>query len=320
MFSILFIGQCEQQAGNETEKTMKFNTLTSEEERVIVNKGTEPPFSGEYVDFVGIGTYVCRRCNAPLYRSADKFSSQCGWPSFDDEIPGAVKRVPDPDGSRTEIICAFCGGHLGHVFRGENLTSKDTRHCVNSLSIKFVPDAGITNPEHSASATVSTVSSPEPMKAWFSGGCFWGMEYHFQNIPGVIGTRVGYMGGHGEKPTYEEVCSHSTGHLETLEVTYDPHLVSYEDLAKLFFEIHDPTQSDGQGPDIGEQYLSAIFTSDKAQLEIIGKLIGILRGKGLNVVTQIRPQTTFWPAEEYHQHYYAKNGKQPYCHIRVRRF
>ena len=118
---------------------MKYNELTKEEAAVIVHKGTEPPFSGRYDDFWEKGAYVCKRCNAALYSSEDKFNAGCGWPSFDDEIPGAVKRVPDPDGIRTEIICASCGAHLGHVFRGEGFTEKDARHCVNSISLVFVP-------------------------------------------------------------------------------------------------------------------------------------------------------------------------------------
>ena len=118
---------------------IKFNPLTEKERRVIEQKGTEYPFTGEYDDFYEEGGYVCRRCDAELYRSDDKFDAHCGWPAFDQEVPGAVKRLPDPDGHRIEIECANCGGHLGPVFLGERLTPNNTRHCVNSLSMKFVP-------------------------------------------------------------------------------------------------------------------------------------------------------------------------------------
>ena len=130
----------EQSSGNIIKKKMNWNTLTPEEERVIVNKGTEYPGTGKYEHTTDKGTYTCKRCNAELYRSESKFDARCGWPAFDDEIKSAVKRIPDADGSRTEIVCANCGAHLGHVFTGEGFTAKDTRHCVNSISMNFVPD------------------------------------------------------------------------------------------------------------------------------------------------------------------------------------
>ncbi len=289
------------------EQKMALNKLTPEEERVIINKGTEMPFTGEYYNHKAEGTYICRQCGAALFRSSDKFDSGCGWPSFDDEIPGAVKRTLDADGRRTEITCAKCGGHLGHVFEGERLTAKDTRHCVNSISLDFVP-----------AAKVSSQVALE--KAYFAGGCFWGVEHLLKQEEGVISTQVGYIGGQTKNPTYKQVCYENTGHAEAVEVGFEPYKTSYERLARLFFEIHDPTQKNGQGPDIGDQYRSAVFYTNPAQKGTTEKLIGLLMAKGYKVVTEVTPADTFWPAEDYHQDYYDKTGHEPYCHVYQERF
>jgi peptide methionine sulfoxide reductase msrA/msrB len=280
----------------EREMDKGFNKLTPEEERVIIYKGTERPFSGKYYDNFEKGVYTCKRCGAALFRSNSKFKSDCGWPSFDDQIEGAVIKQKDADGIRTEIICAKCGAHLGHIFSGEGLTAKNVRYCVNSISMNFVPERQIE-------------------KAIFAGGCFWGTEYYFKQKPGVISTTVGYTGGHLDNPTYKQVCTGDTGHAEAVEVEYDSSKISYEELAKLFFEIHDFTQLNRQGPDVGVQYRSAIFYLNEQQKEVATRLVEKLKQKGYDVKTQIVPAGVFWPAEEYHQDYYEKEGDVPYCHI-----
>jgi peptide methionine sulfoxide reductase msrA/msrB len=157
-------------------------------------------------------------------------------------------------------------------------------------------------------------------KAYYAGGCFWGVEHLFQSKTGVLDAVSGYMGGTLEDPTYQDVLTGRTGHLEAVEITYDPDRVSYEELTRYFFEIHDPTQSNGQGPDIGAQYLSAVFYSSEDEKQITEKLIGLLKDKGYNVVTEIIPADTFWKAEDYHQDYYVKKNQQPYCHVYRKKF
>ncbi len=158
------------------------------------------------------------------------------------------------------------------------------------------------------------------MKAYFAGGCFWGVEYFFEHKDGVNSAVSGYMGGTTEKPTYKEICQGNTGHLEVVEVSYDPSKISFKDLAQFFFEIHDPTQDKGQGPDIGKQYLSAVFFCNESEKETAENLIKILSKKKYKIATKIIPAATFWKAEEYHQDYYDKNNKQPYCHGYTKRF
>ncbi|MBI9044140.1 MAG: peptide-methionine (S)-S-oxide reductase MsrA [Anaerolineaceae bacterium] len=157
-------------------------------------------------------------------------------------------------------------------------------------------------------------------RVYFAGGCFWGVEYYFLNLQGVISTRAGYMGGRTKYPNYEEVCTKQSGHAEIVEVVFDETKVTYQDIAKLFFEIHDPGQLNRQGPDIGDQYRSEIFYTTQEQKIISQELMDILMEKGFTVVTKLTKAEIFWAAEEYHQKYYSKNGHKPYCHIRKAKF
>lgn len=266
---------------------------------VIQEKSTERPFSGEYDQFGDAGTYLCRRCGLALFRSSTKFHSGCGWPSFDEEVEGAVVRATDIDGIRVEILCSRCHAHLGHVFMGERFTDKNTRHCVNSLSLDFVSDLHVMDTE----------------EAILAAGCFWGVEHYLKKLPGVLRTQVGYTGGKVKNPDYKIVCAGDSGHYEAIRVIYDPAKVDYKKILQYFFEIHDSTQTNGQGPDLGEQYLSVIFYYDNNQKQIAESLLDQLNKMHKKPATKLLPVNVFWPAEEYHQDYYAKNGKQPYCHL-----
>ncbi len=330
-----------QAAGKEVlmQKTYPMPPLSGLEADVLLRKATEPPYTGEYIDNHAAGTYICRQCGMPLYHSEDKFESGCGWPSFDKEVAGAVRRVPDADGRRVEIVCANCGGHLGHVFEGEGFTEKNTRHCVNSLSMKFVPagsdeekaalarldnkasaPAGPAGPASAAANTAQpTATSGCTAKAIVAGGCFWGVEDAFQKIPGVCEAVSGYTGGHTVNPSYEDVCRGDTGHAEAVLVRFDPARVSYEQILRRFFEIHDPTQLNRQGPDWGEQYRSAVFYENAEQKAVAQKLMGRLRMLGYSVVTQLAPAGTFYAAEAYHQDFTRRTGRGA-CHMSVPRF
>jgi peptide methionine sulfoxide reductase msrA/msrB len=280
---------------------MQFKTLSSEEEDVIVHKGTEAPGSGEYDRFSAEGMFACRRCGAFLYRSEDKFDAHCGWPSFDDAVLGAVERTDDADGTRTEITCRRCGGHLGHVFVGEKLTPRDTRHCVNSLSMRFVPKTGSGNGIENAS---------------FGGGCFWCTEAAFKMIRGVVSVTPGYAGGKTEHPSYEEVSLGTTGHAEVVRVGFDPTRISFEALLDVFFVSHDGATPNRQGNDEGTQYRSIILFEHDLHREIAQRFVAELEREGVSdrpIVTEIRPLDTFHEAEDYHHDYFAKHPEAAYC-------
>lgn len=283
---------------------MATSDLTEFEKSVIEKQGTEPPFTGLYNNLTAEGTYHCKKCDALLYKSENKFDSGCGWPSFDEDVSDAVERRRDPLDNRTEIVCKSCGGHLGHVFHGEKKTPKDTRHCVNSVSIRFKP-----KPSNAYSTIV------------LAAGCFWGVEYQMARLKGVIRTVAGYSGGTTEKPTYKEVCNGDTGHLECVEVTYDPQMVTLEQILKLFFEVHDFSQANGQGPDIGPQYLSAIFVANESERRLAEDLIERLKRSQstTSVCTQVKNKCPFWPAEPYHQNYLERAGPAAVRHSCHRR-
>lgn len=273
--------------------------LTPEEKDVIVDKGTERPFSGKYNDHFEKGLYICKRCGAPLYRSDDKFRSTCGWPSFDDELPGALKRLPDADGMRTEIQCANCGGHLGHVFKGEHETEKNIRHCVNSISMDFMPSNEV-----------------EKAVIVLGGGCFWCIEAVFSMVPGILSVESGYAGGTTKDPTYDQVCSGNTGHAEAVRLEYHPKTLALERILDLFFTVHDPTTPNRQDSDVGTQYRSIILYTGKEQKAAIEAFMGKLKGSyGKPIVTELKELERFYPAEDYHKDYYRKNAHKPYCQM-----
>jgi peptide methionine sulfoxide reductase msrA/msrB len=282
--------------------------LTKEEAAVILAKGTERAFCGNLTDNKKEGVYVCRLCGLPMFESGSKFDSGTGWPSFFRPVDAAhIGEVEDRSHgmARTEITCARCGSHLGHVF-DDGPRPTGLRYCVNSVSLVF----------HEKGSELPVASRPIPtQRAYFAGGCFWGVEDRFQQLPGVIGAVSGYMGGRTASPTYKAVCNGDTGHAEAVMVVFDPSKITYRQLLEKFFKFHDPTQVDRQGPDVGDQYRSAIFTADDAQAEearaFIREQSRTPRYAARKIATQVVPAKEtngFHPAEEYHQDYHLKNG------------
>jgi peptide methionine sulfoxide reductase msrA/msrB len=268
-----------------------FSKLTPEEKHILKDKGTEAPFTGEYNEHFEAGIFICRACDNPLYESNTKFNSGCGWPSFDDEIEGAITHYEDLSGGqiRTEICCKKCDGHLGHIFVGEQITAKDTRHCVNSLSIRFKAYSKL-------------------QRATFGAGCFWSVEKLFKATDGVYLSSVGYMGGDTDIPTYKEVCTGTTNHAEVVDLYFNPKKISYSELLTIFWKNHNPTTLNRQGVDSGTQYRSVVFYHNQQQQKQAEQLKIAQQVHFENdIVTQIVSSEKFYRAEEYHQNYLKKN-------------
>lgn len=298
--------------GSET-KTEKMNLseeewkakLTPEQYYILREKGTERPFTGEFVFTKDKGTYKCAGCGEALFTDDMKFDSHCGWPSFDKEIAGG-KIVQTTDNShgmqRTEITCAKCGGHLGHIF-DDGPTATGKRYCVNSGSLSFEPK-------------VKTDEKSKEEVITLGGGCFWCIEAIFEELNGVKKVESGYSGGKTLNPTYKEVCGGNTGHAEVVQITYDSKIISLEELLEVFFTLHDPTTLNRQGADVGTQYRSAIFYHNTAQKETAEKVLATLNQNKVfssPIVTEVTAFSTFYKAENYHQQYYILNKEEPYC-------
>ena len=277
--------------------------LTPEQYKVARGKGTEPPFCGAFYDHHQPGIYSCVCCGLPLFSADAKFNSGTGWPSFFQPVAreNIIEQEDRSHGMvRTEILCARCDGHLGHVFP-DGPKPTGLRYCLNSVSLTFTAQA----------AAVAVAMPAKTETATFAAGCFWGVEETFRQVPGVLSTTVGYTGGHTKNPTYRQVCSHTTGHAEALEIVFDPAKVSFEQLLDLFWANHDPTTLNRQGPDVGSQYRSAIFYhSDEQKKTALASIEKLTKAKKFHrpIVTEVTAATEFWPAEEYHQKYFMKKG------------
>jgi peptide methionine sulfoxide reductase msrA/msrB len=282
--------------------------LTPAQFHVLREKGTEQPFTGKLLYNKENGVYTCGACGAVLFDGTMKFDSDCGWPSFDNAVPGSIIKTDDYSYGmhRIEVTCARCGSHLGHLF-DDGPTATGQRYCINSLSLNFVKgnDKTAVHP-----ATTDTIT--------LAGGCFWCTEAIYQMLNGVISVEPGYSGGTVANPTYEQVCTGKTGHAESVQIIYDWSKVSLDDILKVFFTEHDPTTLNRQGADEGTQYRSAIFYRNKGQQETAERIIAALNKEKVYdnpVVTEVTPFTHFYKAENYHENYYKLHKDAPYCRM-----
>jgi len=278
--------------------------LNKDQFGVLRNKETEAPYTGKLLYNKDKGVYKCAGCGAELFTDEMKFDSHCGWPSFDKEIEGGkIKKVEDNSNGmhRTEIVCAKCGGHLGHLF-DDGPTATGMRYCVNSLSLNFEKTEKVVQQQY------DTIT--------LGGGCYWCVEAIYEMLDGVKSVESGFSGGKVANPSYREVCMGTTGHAEVVQIVYDTKKTSIDEILKVFFTVHDPTTLNRQGADVGEQYRSVILYRSAAQQKTAEEIINQLNKEKVYdepVVTAVQPFTVFYKAEDDHQDYYNANKSNGYC-------
>jgi peptide methionine sulfoxide reductase msrA/msrB len=294
--------------------------LNPEQFQILRSKGTERPFCGTLLDNKQQGVYTCAGCGLPLFSSDSKFNSGTGWPSFFQPVAGPnIEEQSDLSFGRrrTEIMCARCGGHLGHVF-DDGPRPTGLRYCLNSESLNFTPStnlASLADPIADQAGLASTVPAKSTATAVFAGGCFWCTEAAFEQLDGVLDVESGYAGGKKETAKYQRVCDGDTGHAEAIRITYDPARISFDRLLDVFFDAHDPTQLNRQGNDVGTQYRSAIFVANDKEEQAVRAKIDQLNKSGTfsrPIVTTIEPLKEFFSAEDYHQDYARHHPNEPY--------
>jgi peptide methionine sulfoxide reductase msrA/msrB len=293
---------------NKTDEEWK-KELSPDQYYVLRQKETEKPFTGKLLLNKEKGVYKCGACGNELFTDDMKFDSECGWPSFDKEIAGGkIKTVEDNSLGmhRTEIDCGRCGSHLGHLFN-DGPTNTGLRYCVNSLSLEF---ESAKDQQKDIASNIDTIT--------LGGGCYWCVEAIYQQLDGVIKAESGFSGGHVVNPSYEEVCTGTTGHAEVVQVTYDSKKTSLEEILKVFFTVHDPTTLNRQGDDIGTQYRSVIFYRNQQQQQQAKDIIKALDKAHIYnnpIVTKEVAFDHFYKAADDHQNYYSQNKNQPYCRL-----